>query len=93
MAPGEEGGKEGKSHLTLTCIADYQVVPINITASFCACQSPPEGKMKQGVSRFPSKHTADTGWDFTVAEAQWMVCLHMFFSNLFLDGIMILSRR
>lgn len=49
--------------------------------------------MKQGVSRFPSKHTADTGWDFTVAEAQWMVCLHMFFSNLFLDGIMILSRR
>lgn len=42
----------------LTCIAHYQVVPINISASFWANQTPPEGRMKQEVSFF-LKHTVD----------------------------------
>lgn len=45
---------------SLTYIADCQVVPINITASFCGHQSPAEGEMKREVSCFPPEHTADT---------------------------------
>ncbi|TKS92475.1 Serine/threonine-protein kinase SMG1 [Collichthys lucidus] len=64
--PTGGGGKEGNGLLTLdleipsplTCIAHNQVLPINISSSYIASQTPPDGRMKQEVSGFPLKHTA-----------------------------------